>query len=126
MTDDTFLRAFETGHLAEEDFDHTAHVRAGFLLIRQLGFARAVPPYCAALQALTRRFGVPEKYHETITIAFLALISERLGDNPNIDWQGFQQNNPDIFQKDALKAYYSSAQLASPAARTMFQLPRPQ
>ncbi len=126
MTDEDFLSAFETTQLCEKDFDHAAHVRAAFLLIQRHGFAHAVPAYCIALQALTRRFGVPEKYHETITIAFLALINERLVSTPDTDWDSFCAPNADLFSGNALLAYYTPAQLAQPAARRTFQLPHRQ
>ena len=126
MTDEEFLTAFETTQLGAQDFDHTAHVRAAFLLIQRHGFAHAVPSYCTALQALTRRFGVPQKYHETITIAFLALINERLASTPDTDWDSFCARHADLFCGNALLAYYTPAQLAQPAARRTFQLPHRQ
>lgn len=126
MTDEDFLTAFKTTQLSEKDFDHAAHMRAAFLLIKGLGFAHAVPAYCTAQEALTRRFGVPEKYHETITIAFLALINERLASMPDTDWDTFCSYNADLFSGNALLAYYTPAQLAMPAARRAFQLPRQQ
>ncbi len=126
MTDEDFLNAFEATGLCERDFDHAAHVRAAFLLIQRHGFAHAVPLYCRALQALTRHYGVPEKYHETITIAFLALINQRLSEMPDANWDDFCTQNADLFSGNALLTYYTPAQLAQPAARKTFQLPHRQ
>ena len=124
MTDKDFLHAFETANLNEDNFDHAAHVRAGFLLIRRHGFVRALVRYCDALHALTEHFGVPEKYHETITIAFLALINERIAQNPDVLWHEFQMANPSVFSKTALLAFYTPEQLANPEYRKVFHLPR--
>ncbi len=125
MTDEQFLHAFESTQLEEADFDHTNHVRAGFLLTRKLGFVQAIHAYSTALKALTQYYGVPEKYHETITIAYLVLINERLDQSPDIHWETFRHDNPDIFDKNILQKYYSASQLASPTARRVFQLPNP-
>ncbi|PHS28413.1 MAG: hypothetical protein COA84_01115 [Robiginitomaculum sp.] len=125
MTDKEFLHAFETTDLSEADFNHAAHVRAGFLLIHRHGFSRALAHYCEALRALTEHFGVPEKYHETITIAYLALINEQISHDPGGNWTAFCKAHPDVFSKEALAVFYTPAQLATPQARATFILPRP-
>jgi hypothetical protein len=125
MTDQDFLHAFETTCLKEEDFDHAAHVRAGFLLIQRHGFVCALAHYCTALRALTAYYGAAEKYHETITIAYLSLINERMAPAPDIKWENFKAAHPDLFTKDALSAFYTPAQLARADYRAVFHLPRP-
>jgi hypothetical protein len=46
--------------------------------LRRYDFPEAVLHYSRALQALTARAGAPGKFHQTITVAFLSLIAERL------------------------------------------------
>lgn len=42
-TDAEFIRALEQGSLPADEFDHAAHLRAGYLYLRDLGFARDNP-----------------------------------------------------------------------------------
>ncbi len=124
MTDEDFLTAFENATLREADFNHKAHVQAGFLMLKKYGFAHSVIRYRTALKALTERFGVPEKYHETITIAFLAVINEHKARRPENDFDAFCAHNPDILSPRALGAYYTREELAAPLARRVFVLPQ--
>ncbi len=124
MTDSAFLRAFLDATLPEADFDHESHVRAAFLLLQEQGLAHAIPMYCDALKALTRLYGKPQKYHETITIASLAIINARRLAMPARSWSGFRRHNPDLFSGDFLRPHYTRAELATAMARRAFLLPR--
>ena len=71
--------------------------------------------------------GHAERYHETITWAYLALVNERLhaADAP-ADFDAFAGANPDLFDRTggALARLYDRATLESPLARRVFLLPR--
>jgi len=63
-------------------------------------------------------------YHETITVAFMALIHERLYQHGDArGWDGFARANPDLLHKDALLSLYPQAVLDSAEARARFVLP---
>jgi hypothetical protein len=125
MTDEEFLAALEHCELPGEDFTHAAHVRAGYLYVRADGFDRALGRMRAAIQRYAAHLGKPEKYHETITIAYLALIHERLREGGNAgDWTSFQHQNPDLFKQDLLLRHYHRCELESDLARRVFILPR--
>jgi hypothetical protein len=126
MMDEEFLAALERCELPGEAFTHAAHVRAGYLYVRAGGFDAALGRMRAAIQRYAAHLGKPDKYHETITIAYLALIHERLrarGDSG--DWASFRMQNPDLFEPDLLLRYYRSSELESDLARRVFILPRP-
>ena len=126
MTDEEFLRALESGELPEADFGHASHVRAAYLYLRPGDFAAALSRIRAAIRGYASRLGRPERYHETITVAYLALIQQHLclrGDGGG--WSGFAQGNPELLQPDLLLHYYPRAQLESELARRVFVLPRP-
>ena len=123
MSDDDVLAALEDGSLPPADFDHAAHVRAAWLCLRREGFAGGMARFRATLRAFAMRHGAPEKYHETITVAFLALIHERLhAASANEGWQDFAARNPDLFRRDILQRYYRPETLASPQAKAVFVL----
>jgi hypothetical protein len=124
MTDDQFLAALESCQLPASQFNHAAHVRAGYLYLRQQMFAPALARLCASICRYAQSLGKSGLYHETITVAFMALIHERLyqrGDGGC--WDGFAHANSDLLRKDALLAYYPRAVLESAEARARFVLP---
>jgi hypothetical protein len=124
MNDSEFLAAFEGCTLDAASFGHAAHVRAGYLLLRSNDFERALGRMRQALQRLTASLGRADRYHETITVAYISLIQERLVARGNGgDWLGFAEANPDLLDRDFLLRFYSADQLHSPLARKTFVLP---
>jgi hypothetical protein len=125
MTDEDFLAALESCTLAERDFGHVAHVRAAYLYLRSDGFALALQRIQGALRRYVASLGKPDRYHETITVAYLALIQQALherGDGGG--WEAFSKSNPQLFQRGLLLQFYPQAQLDSQLARETFMLPR--
>jgi hypothetical protein len=123
MTDAEFLAALESGTLAEADFNHAGHVRAAWLYLRQGSFPEALARMSATLRNYTAAHGKPDRYHETITVAYLAVINERVqlrGDGG--DWRGFIEQSHELLDRRLLTHYYRPETLASPAARRVFIL----
>ncbi len=73
---------------------------------------------------LTTKIGKLEVYHETVTVAFLAVIGERRARGNSSDWNEFLMTNPDLLKKDCLSRWYAPEQLASEIARRTFVLPQ--
>ena len=124
MTDDEFLRALETCELPESAFGHAAHVRAAYLYLREEDFSGALERTRRAIRAYARHLGKPERYHETITVAYLALIQQhkcQRGDAGG--WPAFERDNPELLRPGLLLEYYPKAQLESDLARRVFVLP---
>jgi hypothetical protein len=125
LTDDVFLAAFEATTLPLAAFDHRAHVRAGYLYVTRLGFGAAIDRFSSSLKSFAAANGKAGLYHETITVAFLALINERVRlQSAEAGWAGFAAANPDLFAKDCLARFYGAEELAMPEAREVFLLPR--
>ncbi len=118
------LADFEAGRLDPAQFPHRAHVRVSYELLERHYFPEALLHLARGLRRLTVRAGKPEVYHETITVAFLALIAERRLHSEFVDWEDFAARNPDLFQKEALEAFYEPGELQSILARQTFVLPR--
>jgi hypothetical protein len=124
MCDDDFLEAFRTGVLPLSAFDHRAHVRAGYLYATRLGLGLAIDRFGRDLRAFAAPHGKHGLYHETITVAFLALINERVVLGGAQGWDSFAEANPDLFGRDSLTPFYAAEDLAAPEARRVFLLPR--
>jgi hypothetical protein len=119
------LSAFLHGEIAARDFRHADHVRMAFEVLARHPFLEAAVAVSAALKAMARRAGNPEAYHETITLAFLALIAERRAAGGFRDYDGFAAANPDLLDKAVLSRWYGPRKLGSETARRTFVLPDP-
>jgi hypothetical protein len=125
MTDAEFLRALESCSLPPGEFSHAAHVRAAYLYLRQDEFAAALQRLRSAIRSYASHLGQPDRYHETVTVAYLALIQQHICERGNSGgWAAFASDNPDLFQPGLLGQYYSRAQLDTDLARRVFLLPR--
>lgn len=125
MTDDEFLRALERCELPESDFRHADHVRAAYLYLRVADFAGALLRIERAIRNYAAHLGKPDRYHQTITVAYVALVQQHLCERGHGgDWEEFARDNPELFQPGLLQHFYSKAQLESDLARRVFMLPR--
>ena len=118
------MRALETGALDLAKFPHSEHVRLGYEMLGRYCFGDAVARFSRGLKLLAAKAGKPQVYHETITVAFLALINERRARAATRTWDEFKAGNPDLFDKRCLEKWYGAEQLATELARQTFCLPK--
>jgi hypothetical protein len=118
------LADFEAGAPDPARFPHSEHLRLGYEMLARYPFGEAVLRFSRGLQLLAAKAGRPEVYHETITVAFLALINERRARRGGQDWAAFMRTNADLFDKRCLSKWYSAEQLSSDLARRTFCLPQ--
>ncbi len=121
---DDELFALETGTLDPSRFPHSEHLRLGYEMLGRYSFGEAVTRFSHGLRRLTAKAGRPEVYHETMTVAFLALIGERRARGRYGTWDDFRENNADLLQKGCLERWYDAEQLSSDLARRTFCLPQ--
>jgi hypothetical protein len=104
-------------------FPHREHVRVAFEMLRRHDFPETVLHFSRTLRAMAAKVGRPEAFHQTVTIAFLSLIAERMECGGAADFAAFAQANPDLLEKSALERWYRPERLASAVARRTFLLP---
>jgi hypothetical protein len=119
------LRALETGALDPAKFPHAEHVRLAYEMLGRHSFGEAVTRFSRGLRLLAANAGHPEVYHETITVAFLALVGERRVRAGHAGWHEFKTNNNDLLDKRCLDRWYDADCLRSELARKTFCLPQP-
>lgn len=125
MGDEDFLAQFRDGTLDLTSFGHEEHLRIGFVCLEKFGLWAGTDMARKALIGLATEAGVPEKYHETVTAAYMMIINERRHRQPeNREWDRFLAANPDLLDRDLLEKYYSPEMLNSREARDVFVLPR--
>jgi hypothetical protein len=72
------LARFVRGEADPASLSHREHIRMGFEMLRRYDFVETALHYSRALSAMTAKLGKPDRFHQTVTIAFLSLIAERL------------------------------------------------
>jgi hypothetical protein len=132
MFDEEFLKALQSCELPEREFGHAAHVRAAYLYLQQSDFAGALQRIRRAIRNYATHCGKPDRYHETITVAYVALVQQYIYEHGNGNgngsngggWAAFARDNSQLFQPGLLEQFYPRAQLESDMARRVFLLPR--
>jgi hypothetical protein len=121
MNDAELLAAFEDTTL--EPFHHADHIRMAWIYLRKYGLLEAITRFIGGLKRYAESRGVPDRYHETITLAFLLLVYERMA--PDEPWDAFAARHDDLLRwnPSALASYYRAETLATNDARARFVLP---
>lgn len=123
--DDELIRCFEAGEVPAEGFHHEQHVRVAWNYVTRHPLADALERFKSGLKRFALAQGKPNLYHETITIAYVLLINERVDRSKTCGWDRFVAENPDLLQwkPSVLDRYYTQEALWSDRARQEFVEP---
>src|SRR6188472_3832184 len=115
MTDDQLLTEFEAGRVPEGGFHHRQHVRVAWNYLRMHSLPEALARFCAGLRKFAEAQGATGLYHETITVAYLLLINERLHACRAMEWDAFADANTDLlaWKPSILERFYRAETLSS-------------
>ena len=119
MSDDEFIRAFERCEISNADFHHRDHVRMAWLYLRRYG-AEAEERIAADIQKFAGHHSKLDKYHQTMTIAWMRLVA------PAADLGSFEDvaaTFPRLLDKNYLREFYSEELLSTDTARKNFAAP---
>lgn len=119
------LQTFLAGRQNPGEFRHVDHVRVAFEMLKRHSFLSSAEIYSRRIKEMVGRIGKPEAYNETITVAFLAAIAERMARRPYGSFEEFAAENPELLDKALLSKWYTREQLQSDLARGTFVLPEP-
>lgn len=124
IPEDDLLAGFEDLTLAE--LAHADHVRLAWLYLRAGPLAQVLGELPDRLRRYATAKGAPQRYHATITWAFVIAIHERMqtGSGSAGDWASFAAAHPELFDRGFLRGYYADDTLSSALARQVFVLPR--
>ena len=126
MSEKELLSHFESGHEPPGGFHHREHVQAAWAYLRREPLPAAIARYREALRRYATAQGAARIYHETVTVAYLLLIHERMARGRATEsFARFAARNPDLFaaRPSVLETYYQPATLKSPLARRVFLMP---
>jgi len=126
MNERDLVAGVEGCTIGARDFRHADHVHLAWIYLRDYPLLEAIARFISTLRRFAAHHGVPDKYHETVTWAYLLLIHERMPrDGEPQDWERFRMENDDLFARSPsiLERYYARATLDSDGARKSFVLP---
>jgi hypothetical protein len=122
MDDAEFLRRFEDCTL--EDFRHRDHVRLAWLCLREHGWDGAVERVRSGIRRFAAHHGAARKYHETMTVAWLALVAAAMESEAGAaGFDDLLEAHPRLLDSGALSEHYSPTLLASERAREAWNEP---
>jgi hypothetical protein len=99
-------------------FGHRQHVHLTWLAVRRAGMPAAVALVSEGIQRTARYAGAPQKYHVTVSRAWVELVAHHAAEHSAADFTAFAEHNPELLDKRLLSRFYRSATLAGGEART--------
>jgi hypothetical protein len=129
---DLQLRAqFETQTLSNGAFRHREHVRLTWGYLTEESPEAVADRLCRSLLTLASSHGVAERFHCTLTVAWVWMIDAARRAHPDLSFDALAAACPFLLDKDAPLAFYTRDRLYSDAARKAWvepdvaPLPRP-
>lgn len=117
-SDEEFLRAFEDLSFSADQFHHREHIRVAWLYLKSSDASRAAERMCAGILRFANHHGAMQKYHHTLTLAWMRLVAAALVETPEgYNFSQFLEDHPELADKDLLKKYYSPELLQTKSAR---------
>ncbi|MFY9662637.1 MAG: hypothetical protein WAJ97_18600 [Terriglobales bacterium] len=126
MTGEELIAQFESSATPADGFHHADHVRLAFEYLCRYPALEALEGFSDALKRFAAAQGKAERYHETITWAYLLLVRERMARADRAQsWEEFAERNPDLlrWKGGILDRFYRKETLDSDLARMVFLFP---
>ena len=99
-------------------FGHREHVHLTWLAVRRTGKPHAIAVVSEGIRRTARYAGAPQKYHATISRAWVELVAHHVAEDPAPDFDGFAVRHSALLDKRLLARFYRSTTLAGRPART--------
>lgn len=100
-------------------FRHRQHINLAYYAIRRYGMPEAIGKVCGWIRNLTAYERAPQKYHYTVSRAWVELVAHHVAADPGCpDFGAFADRNPALLDKRLLSRHYRSSTLAAGPARS--------
>ncbi|WP_135081193.1 hypothetical protein [Terasakiella sp. SH-1] len=120
-----YIENFAKRAISPEDFDHKGHLYMAWVHLKWFPFQDANQKICTGIHDLATQFGAPEKYHRTLSEAFVRIVQSRLNEETKTCFECFVKENRDLIEdsKSVLAQYYSHSRLYSAEAKSSWVQP---
>jgi hypothetical protein len=97
---------------------HRQHIHLTRLAVRRYGVGAAVTMVSDGIRRTARYAGAPQKYHATVSRAWVELVGHHLAAGGDDDFDAFADRYPALLDKRLLGHHYRSTTLATAEARS--------
>ena len=105
-------------------FGHRQHIQLAFIAGRRHGAAAVADLMRAWIKQIAAAHGAPDKYHETMTVAWARLVALHVAAEPEVaDFDEFAGRHPALLDKTLLGRHYTPDVLGSAEARAAWVAP---
>jgi hypothetical protein len=108
---------------ARGGFGHREHLELAWTYLQMYDVSQASEAMAAAIRHLARRHGAEQKYHETLTRAWVRCVAVHRQRWAAEDFDAFLERNPDLLERGLIKHFYSRDPLDSERARAAWADP---
>jgi hypothetical protein len=123
LADEELVRKIE-GCTLECEFHHADHIRLAWIYLRMMPAAEAEERMASTLRRYSAHKGKPERYHHTMTLAWMRLVAAARRATPELNmFEDFIAAHPHLLDQDALATHYSQEILRGDTARTRWVNP---
>ncbi len=125
MDDSEFIKAFESGTLNPQLFDHEAHIKLAWVYLNRYGEKEAIAKTCEGIRNFDRLHGDGTKYHATLTIAAVKAVHHFKRKSKATTFEGFIKEFPRLKTsfKSLLGQHYGIDIISDKKAKTEFVEP---
>ena len=102
----------------EQRFGHRQHVRLTWLAVRRHGTVKTIDLISDGIRRTSRYAGKPQKYHATVSRAWVELVGHHADASATTDFDSFAAQNPALLDKRLLSRFYRASTLAGADARS--------
>jgi hypothetical protein len=104
-------------------FGHREHLELAWTYLDHHAMDDAVSAVIAGIRHLARRHGDEDKYHETITRAWLHFVAVHRQRWEAQSFEAFIERNPDLLDRKLIEHFYSRELMLSTPARAAWLRP---
>ena len=124
FSEDEFVSRVESCAYPNAEFKHADHIRLAWIYLRRYGPEGAEERIIATIQRFATSLGHTQKYHETMTRAWLRLVAAAYSASPEAaSFDDFIDKHGWLLERDALSAFYTKSCLLSDLARQQWVEP---
>jgi hypothetical protein len=99
---DPLVSAFENASIEPARFRHREHLYVAWCYLRESSLEDALERYVRGLRALTSALGVPEKFHATLTWAYVTLLHAAMQRSPHASFDALLAENPALVDRSVV------------------------
>jgi len=117
-SDEDFLCAFEDLSFPLSQFHHREHLRVAWLYLKSSDATRATERMAAGIRRYANHHGATQKYHHTLTLAWMRLVAASLVETPEgHNFTQFLAEHTELGDQGLVRKYYSAELLQTGGAR---------